>query len=1778
MNHPTSNNINSETESQSVSSIRLSIASPEKIRSWSSGEVTEPAAFVFKNSKEKAEKNGIHCEKIFGPLNDYQCACSNSDLSRIDLRKKPKERKTKQYIRCKKCGVMPTRSVIRRERMGHIELAVPVVHPWYIHSISMLLNVKVADLQNVVKHQGYLILDPKETQLRKCQFLSEAKFQEKFQKYYDGFSVGQGPEIIHDLLCDIQLEKEAASLREDAMNTKSQTELQRINKRLKLITSFVHSGNKPEWMVLKVLPVLPSGLRPFTTIYSESNSATAKWFNVDDGLNELYRSVILRNKQIREYIQSGYTPNIIIQDSKLALYKAVNELFDSSKLNNNPASSKVTHLVHRDKQGKTRLSGSVRKKNKKLRSIVERIKGKQGRFRQNLLGKRVDYSGRSVIVCGPYLKLHQCGLPKKMALELFKPFICNRLIASGLASTIKAANKMVETEIPEVWDILEEVVQQHPILLNRQPTLHRLGIQAFEPLLIEDKAIHLHPLVCKAFGADFDGDQMAVHVPISEEAQLEARVLMLSSNNITNSSNGELIEPSQDALLGLYYMTLEVVSQKGEGAIFANAGEALNAYKQDVISLHAQIKLRVQDYEKTDNGFEPSSKRIVETTVGRAIFSRIMPEGLNFDLINEALTKKVVSNLIHVCYRTQELKQVVIFADQMMHMGFEYSTKSGISICMNDMITPNKGALLKHAENETLRIQKDKKISSNEENLEKIECLWIELSEQISQLAIKMITPKKRTNIKGSHQKKSLLNSVHMMADSGARSSPEQIGKLSGMHGLIQLHDGSSHRRTCLYGIGYVHESLALQVIKNSLKQGLNPVEYLVSSSGARTTLFATAKTTAKWGYLARRLVATAHDLVITEEDCRTENGLIKKAVIDSGNIAQTLGKAVLGRITAQDVTYPNTTSLFLAKGHLINKSDSDKVDRLGIKSIKVRSVVTCETTNGVCGSCYGSDMVRGHKVCVGEAIGVIAAQSIGEPGTQLNLHKKRSGGVADKQRDRATSFDKVDAIFEARESKEFAIIAKATGVVSLVDLYHKGKSHYKLRLDITNQHGKIKDTKRVLRHLKLNVVDGDVIKKGDVIYEGPQNPHDILRTLGAEATTNHILREVQSVYRPQGAIIADKHVETIIKQMLKRVNIIDCGDADYVNGETAEYSLVIEKNKELKARGKATIKYERLLTGISKATLLTESPFSAAAFQKTSHTLTEASISGKIDHIRSFATSNMVGSLIPAGSAFKARSTRETQLNQTHNWLSLIVRSRKNSLINRQFTHPVNSDLVDINISKNLLTAEEEVRLAKEIEVGTSTIMQAITLLPFFIEVFMKKSNNGASMKNIVAGSIGELDELGKITGKKYNAVDEKSLAQCFNKIQIEYKTYSNLNSAYGYRDCKTIKARNNVSTSLSRLRLKPKILEEILTLLAKYIAEVIKQELAISKTLNYAGVDKSVFSTSFRGNETNFEWLKTIKVDEGVKIAYPSCQEEIYSAQQSLLEIQEEIQITISELSKINKNKNIGTQKANKAKTRMIESNVRLVYDLIGKNFRTTNKELRNQYFNDGIKGLTNSVNTFNYRFGTKFSTIATKRINGEIIRGINNNARAIRIPENIYLQKIVPLLKAKEEILNTTGQKATDKQLSENTGISIQEVGRLLSLLKQPKYMEEKINGESEVQSFEDLIQDKVQTPDIAYENLDGLISTAFHEANLTEIEAQALVLRFKEGLNLDDIAITLKISNRNRISPLLNKARKKVVRILNKSETVADILGIRSDISTKRNRKHIENAKRKRTLKK
>ncbi len=1348
---------------QDFDAIKVGLASPDMIRSWSFGEVRKSETINYRTFKP--EREGLFCAKIFGPIKDFECLCGK--YKRIKHRN----------VVCEKCGVDVTHSKVRRERMGHINLAVPVSHIWYLKSLpsrlGLLLDMTLKDIERVLYFEAYLVTDIGSSNLAYKSLLLEDEYFDALDEYGDdAFDAKMGAEAIEDILKSMNLEKELEKLKQESQATKSETKLKKLNARLKLINSLIKSGNKPEWMILNVIPILPPDLRPLVPL-DGGRFATSD-------LNDLYRRVINRNNRLARLLELG-APDIIIRNEKRMLQESVDSLIDNGR----------------------RGRAVVGNNHRPLKSISDMIKGKQGRFRQNLLGKRVDYSGRSVIVVGPYLKLHQCGLPKKMALELFKPFIFSKLQEQGLASSIKAAKKLVEAQGAEVWDILEDVVHQHPVLLNRAPTLHRLGVQAFEPILIEGKAIQLHPLVCTAFNADFDGDQMAVHVPLSEEAQLEARTLMLASNNVLSLASGNpIIIPSQDVILGLYYMTRNKYLAKGDGIVFANSNEVYSAYNAKVVSLHAMIKLRINDYKLgDDNTYHIANTRIVDTTVGRAIFSDILPKGLSYDLVNQPLTKKAVSNLIYTCHRKLPLKETVIFADRMMYMGFEYSTKSGISFCSEDMIIPEeKEKLVEQAEDSVkdAQYQFSSGAITDGERYNKVIDIWSKTSEEVAKSMMDKVGFEDTEVSKDKFEKKPSFNSIYMMADSGARGSATQIRQLGGMRGLMAKPDGS----------------IIETPITANFREGLNILQYFISTHGARKGLADTALKTANSGYLTRRLVDVAQDLVVIEKDCGTNNGLTMKAIIEGGNIIQTLSDSILGRVLCEDIK-DEKGNILLAKDLLIDEHYIDIIQEHGIESIKIRSTITCESHYGVCSNCYGSDMAHGKLVSNGEAIGVIAAQSIGEPGTQLTMRTFHIGGTAqatsivnsivvntdgnvsfenikyvknikgnlvvisrsgelviknnkgvEKERykvpygsiltvndgdsvsmqNKVASWDphahpiisdysakvvfenfiegitvlkttdpntglsyfevipeskknindkgnkpllqlidtksnkklaysylpenakitlndgdiiqagdilakipressrntditgglpRVADLFEARKAKDHAILAEISGVVSF------GKeTKGKIRLIIKNDDTEIE--MMIHKWRQINVFEGETVVKGDIICYGPSNAHDILRLLGVEKLTHYLVKEVQDVYRLQGVKIDNKHIEVIIKQMLRKVEIVKPNNVNFVRGEIVEYARICIENKNLLARNKPVIEFNRTLMGITKASLSTESFISAASFQETTRVLTEAAITGRKDDLHGLKENVIVGRLIPAGTGFSVHKLRK--------------------------------------------------------------------------------------------------------------------------------------------------------------------------------------------------------------------------------------------------------------------------------------------------------------------------------------------------------------------------------------------------------------------------------------------------------------------------------------------------------------------------------------------------------
>jgi DNA-directed RNA polymerase subunit beta' len=956
--------VKQQNQPQEFDFIRIGLASPDMIRSWSFGEVKKPETINYRTFKP--ERDGLFCAKIFGPIKDYECLCG-----------KYKRLKHRGVV-CEKCGVEVTLSRVRRERMGHIELASPVAHIWFLRSlpsrIGLMLDMTLRDLERVLYFEAYVVIDPGMTQLEKGQLLSEEEYYDAIEEHGDEFEARMGADAIQELLRAINLEIEVPRIREELLKTSSEARHKKLSKRLKLMEAFLESGNKPEWMILTVLPVLPPDLRPLVPL-DGGRFATSD-------LNDLYRRVINRNNRLKRLLDLN-APDIIVRNEKRMLQESVDALLDNGR------------------RGRA-ITGSNKRP---LKSLADMIKGKQGRFRQNLLGKRVDYSGRSVIVVGPTLRLHQCGLPKKMALELFKPFIYSRLQMSGSASTIKAAKKMVEREEPEVWDVLEEVIREHPVMLNRAPTLHRLGIQAFEPVLIEGKAIQLHPLVCTAYNADFDGDQMAVHVPLSLESQLEARSLMMSTNNVLSPANGEpIIVPTQDVVLGLYYLTRSRVNAHGEGMVFSDVEEVHRAYEAGVVDLHAKVRARIKEYpfDKTGTGGVVEKISFVETTVGRAILSELLPKGLPFSLVNCTMNKKTISNLIDASYRQVGLKATVIFADHLMYTGFYYATRSGLSIGVNDLVIPKrKSDIIEQAEDEVRKIQAQfsSGLVTQGERYNKVVDIWSRTNDLVAQAMMEELSVETVKDKEGNKVKQESFNSIYMMADSGARGSAAQIRQLAGMRGLMTKPDGT----------------IIETPITANFREGLNVLQYFISTHGARKGLADTALKTANSGYLTRRLVDVAQDLVITEEDCGTTQGIVVTPLIEGGDVVEPLHERVLGRVTVQDIYDPKSNAVIIPQGTLLDEGWIKKLEDVTIDQVFVRTAITCESRYGICSACYGRDLARGHRVNIGEAIGVIAAQSIGEPGTQLTMRTFHIGGAAS----RTTAVNNVQVKFPGKVKRQ---------------------------------------------------------------------------------------------------------------------------------------------------------------------------------------------------------------------------------------------------------------------------------------------------------------------------------------------------------------------------------------------------------------------------------------------------------------------------------------------------------------------------------------------------------------------------------------------------------------------------------------------------------------------------------------------------------------------------------------------------------------------------------------
>ena len=1352
--------------------IRIGLAPPDLIRSWSYGEVKKPETINYRTFKP--ERDGLFCAAIFGPVKDYECLCG-----------KYKRMKHRGVV-CEKCGTEVTLTKVRRERMAHIELASPVAHIWFLKSlpsrIGLMLDMTLRDIERILYFESYVVLDAGLTELERGQLLTDEQYLDTLEQWGDEFEAKMGAEAIFNLLRSIVLSEEEVKLREEISATRSVTKLKRLSKRIKLVEAFIDSGNRPEYMILTVLPVLPPDLRPLVPL-DGGRFATSD-------LNDLYRRTINRNNRLKRLLELN-APDIIVRNEKRMLQEAVDALLDNGR------------------RGRA-ITGTNKRP---LKSLADMIKGKQGRFRQNLLGKRVDYSGRSVIVVGPKLRLHECGLPKKMALELFKPFIFSKLQRRGMAATIKAAKKLVEAERAEVWDILSEVIREHPVLLNRAPTLHRLGIQAFEPVLIEGKAIQLHPLVCTAFNADFDGDQMAVHVPLSVEAQLEARALMMSTNNILSPANGEpIIVPTQDVVLGLYYMTRELEGSRGQGMYFSDIDEVHRAFENKKIDLHARIKVRIDETIISEHGEERHETNLVDTTVGRALLAEIRPSGMPFRLLNEPLKKKQISALINSCYRRLGLKKSVVFADKLMYTGFHYATKAGVSIGIDDLIVPEeKKNILDDAEAEVVEIQNQyiSGLVTSGERYNKVVDIWSRTNELVARAMMSRMGKTFVKDSEGKEVEEDSMNSIFIMADSGARGSAAQIRQLAGMRGLMAKPDGS----------------IIETPITANFREGLDVLQYFISTHGARKGLADTALKTANSGYLTRRLVDVAQDLVITEVDCGTENGVTMQPIVEGGDVVEPLSERVLGRMVAEDVFKPGTDEIICPRNTLLDEQLVETMEQSGVDRMHVRSTITCETRHGVCASCYGRDLARGQIVNIGEAVGVIAAQSIGEPGTQLTMRTFHIGGAASraaavdhiqvkssgtirlhnmktvenvdkklvavsrsgelsviddhgrererykvpygaiisvrdeeavtagdvtatwdphahpivtevagrvkfhefidgvtvnehldditgltslivtdpkqrgsagkevrpmislgdgkgkelflagteipahyflqsgsivqmqdgqdvnvgdvlaripqessKTRDITGGLPRVADLFEARKPKEPSILAEVSGIISF-GKDTKGKQ----RLVITMDDGETYE-ELIPKWRHVIVFEGERVEKGETVVDGEPNPHDILRLLGVEALDEYLVKEIQDVYRLQGVKINDKHIEVIVRQMLRKAEIMDGADTRLLRGEQLDVVRVLEENSIAKKDKLRPAEYQRVLLGITKASLATESFISAASFQETTRVLTEAAVRGTTDHLRGLKENVIVGRLIPAGTGMAYHKSRKLQ------------------------------------------------------------------------------------------------------------------------------------------------------------------------------------------------------------------------------------------------------------------------------------------------------------------------------------------------------------------------------------------------------------------------------------------------------------------------------------------------------------------------------------------------------
>jgi len=1140
--------------------IKIGLASPEKIREWSRGEVKKPETINYRTLKP--ERDGLFCERIFGPTKDWECHCGKYKRVRY------------KGVVCDRCGVEVTRSKVRRERMGHIELAAPVAHIWYVKGIpsrmGLLLDMSPRALEKVLYFVSYVVIDPGDTPLTKKQLLSEKEYRDYLDKYGNRFRAGMGAEAIKELLQEIDLEKLSKELRAEIRESTGQKRVRAI-RRLEVVQAFIDSGNRPEWMILDVIPVIPPDLRPMVQL-DGGRFATSD-------LNDLYRRVINRNNRLKKLLDLG-APDIIVRNEKRMLQEAVDALIDNGR------------------RGRP-VTGPG---NRPLKSLSDMLKGKQGRFRQNLLGKRVDYSGRSVIVVGPELKVYQCGLPKEMALELFKPFVMKKLVDEGLAQHIKSAKRMVEKIKPEVWDVLEEVIKEHPVLLNRAPTLHRLGIQAFEPVLVEGRAIKLHPLVCTAYNADFDGDQMAVHVPLSMEAQAEARFLMLAANNILKPQDGKpVMTPTQDMVLGCYYLTADEEGVQGEGKYFSSPEEAITAYQLGYIHIHAKIKVKMT---KEIDGVKKS--KIIETTVGKIIFNEAIPQDLGyvdrtnpetaFDLeINDLVDKSKLGKILDRVYRLHGPTKTAETLDKIKELGFRYSTKAAITVSVSDMVIPKeKEKLLKEADEMVSKIESQfrRGLISEEERYESIIRTWNMTTEKVTEALMTSLDK---------------FNPIFMMAHSGARGSKNQIRQLAGIRGLMADPSGR----------------IIELPIRSNFREGLNVLEFFISTHGARKGLADTALRTADSGYLTRRLVDVSQDVIVREDDCGTDEGIYVEEIREGNEIIERLADRMIGRVAAEDVV-DNEGKIIVRRNELINEEEAEKIEKAGITKVKIRSLLTCKSRHGVCRMCYGRDLATGELVNIGEAVGIIAAQAIGEPGTQLTMRTFHTGGVAGS--DITQGLPRVEELFEARKPKGLAVISEISGIVRI------NESKKRREVIVTDEENNISKTYLIPYGSRLKVHDGQVIQAGDELTEGSVNPHDLLKIKGIFAVQTYLLQEVQKVYRLQGVEINDKHIEVIIRQMMRKVKVEDPGDTSMLPGELIDMFKFEEENKKAVEKGLKPATGRRALLGITKAALATDSFLSAASFQETTRVLTDAAIKGKVDPLLGLKENVIIGKLIPAG------------------------------------------------------------------------------------------------------------------------------------------------------------------------------------------------------------------------------------------------------------------------------------------------------------------------------------------------------------------------------------------------------------------------------------------------------------------------------------------------------------------------------------------------------------------